>query len=233
MLYIIATSIGNIEDTTLRSVKTLSNCDIILCEDTRSFGIYYKRIQELFNFFPQKDQRFISFHKENEFERISEVIDELKKGKDIALVSESGTPLISDPGSNLIKQLLKTNMPFTAVPGPTAFVNAALLSGFPTDKILFLGFLPKKPNDLLRCIDTSIQLASKFDKLIIVFYESPYRINKTLEILYEKFPNVKATICREMTKKFEEVIRGKPQDLKDKKYKGEITVSLYIDPPRG
>lgn len=226
MLFIVSTSIGNIEDTTFRAVKTLCNSDIILCEDTRTFGTYYKRIQELFNIFPQKVQQFISFHKENEFGRISEVIDELKKGKDIALVSESGTPLISDPGSNLIKQLLKTNMPFTAVPGPTAFVNAALLSGFPTENILFLGFLPKKQSQIRRLFEQLSNNKSDPSNKTIVFYESPHRINKTLEIISQILPDAQIAIAREMTKKYEQLFRGRAETVKDKKFKGEITVVL-------
>lgn len=228
MLYIVSTSIGNIEDTTFRAVKTLCNADIILCEDTRTFGTYYKRIQELFNVFHKKDQRFISFHKENEFERIPEVINELKKGKDIALVSESGTPLISDPGGAFIKELLKANLPFTAVPGPTAFVNAALLSGFPTDKILFLGFLPKKPTHLVQLIKQLDIINKQLKKVTFVFYESPFRINKTLEIISQILPDAHVAIAREMTKKYEQLLRDRAKAVIDKKFKGEITVVLKI-----
>lgn len=228
MLYIVSTSIGNIEDTTLRAVKTLCNADIILCEDTRTFGTYYQRIQKIFNLSNLSDQRILSFHKDNEFQRIPEIIDELKKGKDIALVSESGTPLISDPGQGLIKHVIKSNLPLTAIPGPTAFVNATLLSGFPTDSILFMGFLPKKQNQVVQLFKQLHINVSKHINPTIIFYESPFRINKTLEIISEILPDANIAIAREMTKKFEEVIRGSPKDLKDKKFKGEITIALKL-----
>lgn len=228
MLYIVGTPIGNIEDTSLRAVKTLAQSDIILVEDTATFDSYYSRIQTLFNISSKKEQKIVHYHKENEFEKMPWVVDLLKQEKIISLVSESGLPTISDPGSVLVKYLIKTNIPFTVIPGPTAFTTAAIFSGFPTDQILFLGFLPKKDSQIIRLFTSLKNLTLKEIKPTIVFYESPYRINKTLEIISQIIPDAEIAIAREMTKKFEEIIRGKAQELKVLKFKGELTVVLKL-----
>ncbi len=226
MLYIVATAIGNIQDTSLRAVKTLIESDIILAEDTRTFDTYYKRIQDLFNLRPKTNQSFIAFHKENEFEKLPWVLEQLQQEKTVSLVSESGLPTISDPGNYLVNYLTKRNIGFTVIPGPTAFTTAAILSGFPPDQILFLGFLPKKRSQIIQLINQLNKMRSKYINPTAVFYESPHRINKTLALLTEAIPNAEVAICREMTKKFEEVIRGKPRDLKNLKFKGELTIVL-------
>lgn len=207
----------------LRAAQTLVSADYILAEDTRTFNSFYKNIQTLFNLKPEKQQKIIHFHKENEFERIPQVLQLLKEGKEIALVSESGMPLISDPGSVLLQHVIKNKFPYTVIPGPTAFVNGLILSGFPTERVLFLGFLPKKTSRVS-------QLFSRFktEQLTVIFYESPHRINETLELLHTVLPDADICICREMTKKFEEVIRGKARELLNRKYKGEITVMLTV-----
>src|SRR3989344_2806958 len=151
MFYIIGTSIGNIKDTSYRAVQSLVNCDIILAEDSRSFSNYYLKIQELFNLYSVKKQKVIPFHDRNEYEIVSNIFEILSLPRstrslqdDIALVSESGMPTISDPGNLLIQALVKNNISYTVIPGPTAFTTAAVLSGFKYDSILFIGFLPKK-----------------------------------------------------------------------------------------
>lgn len=228
MLYIVGTAIGNAEDTTLRATLILISADIILCEDTRAFSNYYQRLQQVFQIKPTRQQKLISLYKDNEFNRLPQIISYIDEGKDVVLVSESGMPTISDPGHVLINQLIKAKVAFTVVPGPTAFVNAVVLSGFPSEKILFLGFLPKKISQVSHCIDTMIQIVKICPKISFVFYESPRRINKTLKIINQLIPNADICICREMTKKFEEVIRGKAKDLINKKYKGEITLILKL-----
>ena len=230
MFYIIGTSIGNIKDTSYRAVETLVNCDLILAEDSRSFSNYYLKIQELFNLHPTKKQKIIPFHDRNEFEMVSELLH-IEHGAsstehNIGLVSESGMPGVSDPGNLLIQTLVKNNINYTVIPGPTAFATAAVLSGFKYDSILFVGFLPKKRSEIERIFDRT-------DKTnpIIVFYESPYRINKTTQILKEIIPDAEIAICREITKKFEEVIRAKINELpSDLKVRGEITVVIKINP---
>lgn len=228
MLYIVGTPIGNIQDTSLRIVKTLVNADVILAEDTRMFDAFYKNIQELFQLKLKKKQKIIHFHKKNEFEKLPDVVSILQEGKSVALVSESGMPLISDPGSLLLKHVIKKQIPYTVIPGPTAFTHALVLSGFSTKKNLFLGFLPKKKSQSLQLFN-QLKCSKNFaEQLTVVFYESPHRINETLRIISEVFPTAQICICREMTKKFEEVIRETAKKLMHKTYKGEITVVFTI-----
>lgn len=230
MFYLIATSIGNIKDTNFRAIKALIGVDIILAEDTRTFDIYYQKIQKVFNLKPLKPQKIVNFNKDNEFQQMSSVISYLKEDRDIALVSESGTPTIADPGLLPLQQVIKEKLSYTVIPGPTAFINAVVLSGFKADKILFLGFLPKKSSHLLQLFNQLKQTVNIFSGLIIVFYESPHRISKTLMIIDEVLPEAEVCLCREMTKKFEELIKGKAKDLMNKKFKGEITVVVKLLP---
>lgn len=226
MLFITGTSIGNIEDTTLRAVKTLVSSEIILAEDTQTFDSYYKRIQDLFKVQAISNQKIVHFHKENEFEKLPWVINQLKQNKKVSLVSESGMPLVSDPGSLLLQRVMKEGITYTVIPGPTAFVNATLLSGFRTDQILFLGFLPKKESRIVQMFKQLNNNISKSINPTVVFYESPHRINKTLQIIVEALPNAKLAIAREMTKKFEEIARGKTDELSKRDFKGELTVVI-------
>lgn len=228
MLYIVSTSIGNIFDTALRAVKTLTAVDIILTEDARTFDIYYKKIQKIFNLKPLRQQKIVNFNKDNEFQQMPSVISYLKEGRNAALVSESGTPTIADPGSLLLQRIITEKLPYTVIPGPTAFINAVVLSGFKADKILFLGFLPKKQSQLVKLFNQLKQAVNILFSLIIVFYESPHRINKTLSIFDKVLPEAEICLCREMTKKFEEIIRGKAKELMNKKFKGEITVVVKL-----
>ncbi len=228
MFYLVGTSLGNIKDTSFRAVETLIKVDVILCEDTRTFSVYYQKVQDLFKIQPIKPQKLISYYQKIEFEKLPLVLAYLNENKDVALVTESGMPTISDPGSILINQLIKIESPFTIIPGPTAFVNALVLSGLFSGKLLFCGFFPKKISQVYQCIDTMMQIDKIYPKTSFVFYESPHRINKTLEIINQLIPNADICVCREMTKKFEEIIRGKPSQLIDKKYKGEISVILKL-----
>lgn len=228
MLYIVGTAIGNIQDTSLRAVKTLTESDIILCEDTRSFDSYYKKIQTLFSQKSQKEQRIVHFHKENEFEKVPWVIDELENNKAISLVSESGMPTISDPGYVVIEQVIKANLKFTVIPGPSAFTTAVVLSGFPAEQILFLGFLPKKLTHIMRMFNSAKNAVSKHLAPVIVFYESPHRIEKTLKLIHEICPHAEIAVTREMTKKFEEVLRGNVKNVIRTNYKGELTVVMKL-----
>lgn len=228
MLHIVATPIGNIEDISLRAARTLLKSEIILAEDTRDAGMFLRRLNELFNFNVSIYPKLISYYKDNEFQKLSEVIDLLKQDKNISMISQSGMPLISDPGSLLIKTLIKAKLPFDVIPGPSALTASVGYSGFPLKNILFLGFLPKKESEIIKLIDKSKQSAAIMKQLIIVFYESPMRIEKTLKIIAEKLPDNEICICREMTKKFEEIIRGKAKDIKLNIIKGEFTVVLNL-----
>lgn len=219
MLYIVATPIGNLNDLSYRQAKTISSSDIILSEDTRSTGLLLERIKQMFGFEINPELKLISYYKEKEFEKLSEILEFLRDGKEISLISQSGMPLISDPGYLLVKKVIEENLPYTIIPGPTAVVSALAYSGFDPKQFLFLGFLPKKQNDIKKLLERSLPL-----NIPVVFYESPNRINKTLEILNEFYPNAEVCICREMTKKFEEIIRGRAGELMKRTYKGEITV---------
>lgn len=229
MLYIVGTPIGNIEDTSLRAVKTLIESDVILAEDTASFDIFYNRVQKLFGLKPTKKQQFIHFHKENEFEKTSHAIELLQQELMVSLVSESGLPLISDPGHMLITQVVREGLQFTVIPGPTAFTTAALLSGFSSKQILFLGFLPKKTSDIVHLFKQINTTKTKDLNPTIVFYESPHRIEATLTLIKEQLPHAEVAITRELTKKFEEVIRSKASDLEIAPQKGEVTIVLKVN----
>lgn len=228
MLYIVGTPIGNLEDLSIRQAKTLTSVDVILAEDTRSAGILLQKIQELFKLSVNPSQRFISYYREKEFEKLPEIIELLKQNKEVALISESGMPLISDPGELLLKEVIKRNLPYTVIPGPTAAITALVHSGFKTNKFMFLGFMPKKESEIVRLINTMKQLNNLVNGLVFIFYESPQRINKTLELLDKTVPTVEVVIARELTKKFEEIIRGKPRDFKKHNYKGEMCLIISL-----
>lgn len=227
MFYIVGTPLGNTEDISLRAVKTLVNSDIILAEDTRSFSNLYTKVQELFNLHPAKEQKIIAFYKDNEFEKLPQVLQWIDEGKEVSLVSESGMPLISDPGNDLIKRLAIAGTPFTVIPGPAAFVNAAVLSGFSTKSLLFLGFLPRKKGEIIQMFKHLLINRSKYVNPTIIFYESPHRIQESLKIIEEHMPGAKVAVAREMTKIFEEVVRKK--DLKTANFKGELTVVVNFN----
>ena len=217
MLYIVSTPIGNLKDITFRAIDILREVDLILAEDTRRTGLLLKK-------WMIKDKQMLSYNDANKTRRTQEAIKLLKEGKDIALVSDSGTPGISDPGFYLVREAVKYNIPISPVPGPAAFISALVCSGLPTNKFEFYGFIPKKENQKKKFFENLKQTT-------IVFYESPHRIIKTLKIMNDIIPNRQIVIARELTKKFEEFIRGTVKGvynkLKDKKLKGEITVIIH------
>lgn len=231
MLYIVSTPIGNLDDLSIRQAKTLILSDIILAEDTRSAKILLNAIKERF---PQltinNSQLTISYYKEKEFEKLPEILDLLKQGKNISLISESGTPLISDPGYLLVKACIKENLPFTVIPGPSALTTALVYSGFEVFSknggVMFLGFFPKKQAQSFQLINRLKQIKNILPGIVFVFYESPMRINETLRCIDTSKWDVEIVICREMTKKFEEIIRGKAEELLKRNYKGELTVVI-------
>lgn len=215
-LYIVSTPIGNRKDITLRAIDVIKQLDYLLCEDTR-------KTKQLLEFYEiEKTPVLISFYEPVEEQKIPQVIDWLKAGKDVGLVTNAGTPLVSDPGFKLVRKCVKENIQVIPIPGASALLTALVVAGLPTDKFTFLGFLPKK--------------AGKKEKLLneaqytVIAYESPYRIIKTLELLQKIMPEKQIVICRELTKKFEEVLRGRPEELlektRDKKIKGEIVLML-------
>jgi 16S rRNA (cytidine1402-2'-O)-methyltransferase len=214
-LYIIPTPIGNLEDITHRALRILKEADILLAEDTRTSGFLLKH----YNI----EKKIYSHHQHNEHKTVSFISQEILSGKTVALMSDAGTPGISDPGFLLVRECLKNNIEVECLPGPTAFVPALIQSGLPCDRFVFEGFLPHKKGR-----------KSKFDSLsneerTIVLYESPYRIIKTLEQIVEHLgPERKVCVCRELTKKFEENIRGTASEVlehfKTKEPKGEFVI---------
>jgi 16S rRNA (cytidine1402-2'-O)-methyltransferase len=217
-IYVISTPIGNLKDITLRALDTLKQSEIILAEDTRRTSI-------LFHHYNIKDKHLVSFNDYNKEKKTPEIIEELKEQKKIALVSDSGTPGISDPGFYLIREAIKNNIQVTPIPGATAAITALISSGFPTDAFEFHGFMPKKEKAKMDFFEKI-----KDNKKTIILYESPYRLIKTLKVMSEIMPNREICIAREMTKKFEEFIRGTTkelfQKLQHRKIRGEITLVL-------
>ncbi len=213
-LFVVATPIGNLEDITFRAIRTLRECNIILCEDTRRAKILLKHYGI--------EKPLISYFEGNEERRIPEIIKLLKEGKDIALISDAGTPLISDPGYRLVKRCREEGIEVLPVPGPSAAIAALSVSGLETDKFVFLGFPPKRKGKRIKLL----QEVKDFEGSLI-FYVSPYDINDFLEEALEVLGDRKICVCREMTKMFEEYIYGNLSKVKDKvKPKGEIVVVI-------
>jgi 16S rRNA (cytidine1402-2'-O)-methyltransferase len=200
MLYIVATPIGNLKDITLRAIEVLKCADLIACEDTRHTKI-------LLDHYGIKTST-TSFYQHNRIRKADYLLRLLEAGKDIALVSDAGTPGILDPGYNLIRLAIQHKLAMTVVSGPTAFINALVLSGKPTHEFFFAGFLP--PKKIAR--QNRLKILAKL-KATIVFYESCHRILATLADLESIFPQREIICCRELTKKFEEIKRGSAKEL--------------------
>lgn len=230
MLYIVGTPIGNLDDLSLRQAKTIAEAEIILSEDTRSTGMLLQRIRETFCFTLDASPcpRLISYYKEKEFEKLPEVMDMLREDKNVVLISQAGMPVISDPGLLLIRTVIKENLPFIVIPGPTAASTALVYSGFLVDHVLHLGFLPKKGSQLRSLLGKLKQTAETLRPLTVVAYDSPMRVNETLKIMAETVPNAKICVARELTKKFEEIVRGTPEKLSKRTYKGEVTIVIEL-----
>ena len=216
ILYPIATPIGNLKDITLRALEILKSVDLIACEDTR----ITRRLLEHY----QIDKPTISYHQHSQVGKIDFLINQLKEGKNIALLSDAGTPGISDPGGLLVKAAANEGIRVEPIPGPSAVIAALSVSGLPTDRFLFLGFLPHKKSreTLIREIVAA--------KQTVVFYESVHRILKTLQQLKDFGLSREMAVCRELTKKFETVYRGQVsevlEELKSDEVKGEFVVII-------
>ena len=218
-LYLVATPIGNLKDITIRAIETLTKVDFILAEDTRKT----KKVLETYKI----KKSLESFHEHNENIKLEMVLNLLKSGKSGALVSDAGTPTISDPGYKLVKYAIKETIKVVPIPGPSAVIAALSASGLPTDQFIFLGYFPKKKGkqDIFLA---QIELASGQKAATVIFYDSPYRVTKTLSILATKFPKSELVVARELTKLHEEFIRGTVEEVSHKKItlKGEFTLLL-------
>lgn len=214
-VYIVSTPIGNLEDMTFRAVKVLKEVDVILCEDTR-------HSIKLLNHFEIKN-KLISYHKFNEKERIDYILSLINENKTLALISDAGTPLISDPGNILVKELIENDIKFTVVPGANALLPALILSGFNSEEFLFIGFLPKKNNKKEEKLNT----LKDFDKTLI-FYSSPYELIDMINSIDNVLGDRKTSISKEITKLHETTYRGTPKELiamlNDMEIKGEFVI---------
>jgi 16S rRNA (cytidine1402-2'-O)-methyltransferase len=214
-IYIVPTPIGNLDDITLRAINVLKDMDLILCEDTR-------RSKKLLVHY-EIETPLRSHHKFNEHQEVDIIIEKIKSGTKVALISDAGTPGISDPGYLIVRTCIQNNIEIDCLPGPTAFVPALINSGIPSDKFIFEGFLPVKKGR-----KTRLEILSKEERTM-VFYESPHKILKTLnDFLIHFGSNRKVSISRELTKIYEETIRGTIhsvlQSLTEKSIRGEIVV---------
>ena len=203
-LYILATPIGNLKDITLRAIDVLSSVDYVLCEDTRVTG-------RLLDHFEIK-KPMVSFNEFNEGFKAQKVLDDLSAGSKIAIVSDSGTPLISDPGYKLVREAIGKGIRVETIPGPSAVIAALTLSGLPPDKFLFMGFLPKKEGRRMEILKNTASVI-RLMKVTVVIYESPYRVIKTLSEINDVFGDIDMVLCRELTKMHEEVRRGNVSEL--------------------
>lgn len=230
-LFIVSTPIGNLQDITLRAIDTLKNADVIACEDTRKTGMLLVQLNIA-------KKQLISYYEENEQLKIPEIIQLIKSGKNIALVSNAGTPTISDPGYKLIRVCINQGIIVETIPGPSALLTALVSSGLPTDKFMYLGFLPEKQGkktkylENLKTIEQPASRQGGYSNITIVFYESPYRLVKTLVSIQEVFGDIDIVICRELTKVFEEIRREKVSQaithFEKVKPKGEFTIVMNL-----
>src|SRR5947209_1620304 len=216
-LYLVATPIGNLEDITLRALRTLKECDLVAAEDTRRTG-------QLLKYFGIS-KPLLSYFQFNEARRSEQIIERLGQGQKIALLTDAGSPGISDPGERVVKAAIAAGFRVEAVPGPSALVAALTASGLPTEEFHFIGFLPHKSGQRRKKLES----LKSFDGALVL-YESPYRIEKVLTELNEVFPERHIVLARELTKKFEEFLRGKPTELlalaQKRSLKGEFVVLI-------
>lgn len=214
-LYLVPTPIGNLKDITLRALEVLENADIIAAEDTR-------QTLKLLNHFNIKKSLY-SYHQHNEQGQSENIITKLEEGLNIALVSDAGTPGISDPGSVIVGKCIKKGIPFEVLPGATAITTAVVYSGLDTTKFIFRGFLPRENKDRKIIIEEIVNA-----KETLIFYEAPHRLLDTLNYLRDKLGNRKMAACRELTKLHEEIVRGSIDDcinhFLDKRPRGEFVL---------
>ena len=215
-LYIVSTPIGNYGDMTYRAVETLESVDLIACEDTRKTGILLKYFKI--------ESKLFSYHDHNENFKTAVLIEKLLSGENVAIVSDAGTPCISDPGFKIVRAARENEIEILGIPGATAFVNALVVSGMPTDSFVFEGFLPHKKGR-----QTKLKMIAE-EKRTVILYESVHRIIKLLEQLSEMMPDRKVCVIREMTKTYEEHVCGLPSEVlgifREKVPKGEFAVVI-------
>lgn len=212
-LYLVATPIGNLGDITLRAIETLKEVDFIACEDTR---VTLKLLNHL-----GISKPLISYHEHNKYESGLGILQKLQEGKSVALVSDAGTPCISDPGHEIVRMAIEQDIPVISIPGPSALISALITSGLAPQPFTFFGFLEHKKSARRKQIE-----ALKYHPYTMIFYESPHRFRETIEMMSEIFGERSCAICREISKKFEEIYRGLIQDVNAyyETIKGEVVI---------
>ena len=211
MLYVVSTPIGNLGDITLRALEVLKSVDVIAAEDTRHSGMLLKRFEI--------KKPLLSYHEHNEAMRAAQLVERLAAGENVALITDAGTPALSDPGTRLIRECIKGGLPFMIIPGPSSILAALVGSGFSTEKFCFRGFLPIKSGQRER------ELRGAADREeTTIFFESPYRLTKTLAACFDIMPDRQLCVARELTKKFEEFRRG---------IASELSAHYQAHPPKG
>jgi len=217
VLYVVSTPIGNLEDITLRALRILKEVNLVAAEDTRRTGLLLAH--------HKIDNKLTSYHDFNKEKKAPELIDLLKSGESLALVSDAGTPGISDPGYLLIKLAIQERIEVVPIPGVSAILAGLVVSGLPTDRFSFEGFLPPKSTKRKKKLESLIS-----EQRTMIFYESPHRLNHTLKEISNVFGVREIVVARELTKKFEEIKRGEVSDVKEyflkKRVKGEIVILL-------
>jgi len=211
MLYVVATPIGNLGDITLRAIDTLKSVDVVAAEDTRRSGMLLKHLGI--------KKPFISYHEHNEATRTTELVERLARGENVALITDAGTPALSDPGLRLIRECINREVPFTIIPGPSSILTALVGSGFSTHKFSFRGFLPVRSGKRERELRAAAE-----SEATVIFFESPYRLTKTLAACVDIMPDRQLCVAREMTKKFEEFRSGTAN---------ELLAHYQLHPPKG
>lgn len=214
-LYLVATPIGNLEDISLRALRVLRECDLVAAEDTRRTGQLLKHFEI--------SKPLKSYFQHNEARRAAEILDRLEAGESVALVTDAGSPGISDPGERVVKEAVAAGYRVESIPGACAMVAGLTISGFPTGEFHFVGFLPNKSGQRRKRL-AGLEMVHG----TLVLYESPYRVTKLLQELNDLWPSCRVALCRELTKKFEEVLRGRPDELMEifskRTPKGEFVV---------
>lgn len=235
-LYLVPTPIGNLEDISFRAVKTLFSVDGIVCEDTRKAGMLLKLLSEKYHTILPEERmdraRLLPYHEHNEQQKIPEIINALKNGLSIALVSDAGSPGISDPGFRLVRECVAEGIYIEALPGATALIPALSASGLPTDKFLFLGYPPHKGGKRLQLYE-SVKKSEEYIKATVILYEAPHKLVKTLTEIRQVFGDIEIVLARELTKLHEEYRRERISDslthFQKTPPKGEFVILFRLD----
>lgn len=213
-LYIVSTPIGNLQDITLRAIKALFEVDVIACEDTRRAGVLLGTMSSVYNDLIGSDNainhkpRLLSYYEQIEMRRIPEILSLLQGGQNVALMSDAGTPAISDPGFKLIRECVRMDIKIEAIPGPSSVITALTVSGLPTDKFIFLGYPPHKSGHRKTFFE-NIKKAQEIIKSTVIIFVAPHKLLRNLEELKAAFDDIEIVLCRELTKTYEEIRREK------------------------